>query len=99
MLVEVGAVRAGHRVLVSAAAGGVGHLAVQIAKSFGAYVIGTAQRAKHEFVRAQGADEVSITSPATFRRRSATSTLSFKCSAASPLCELSNLGARRHARE
>ncbi|MGY2032239.1 zinc-binding dehydrogenase [Nocardia gipuzkoensis] len=58
MLVEVGAVRAGHRVLVSAAAGGVGHLAVQIAKSFGAYVIGTAQRAKHEFVRAQGADEV-----------------------------------------
>ncbi|MBF6341674.1 NADP-dependent oxidoreductase [Nocardia abscessus] len=58
MLVEVGAVRAGHRVLVSAAAGGVGHLAVQIAKSFGAYVIGTAQRSKHEFVRAQGADEV-----------------------------------------
>ncbi|MEW5629447.1 zinc-binding dehydrogenase, partial [Streptomyces hydrogenans] len=38
--------------------GGVGHLAVQIAKARGAYVIGTASAAKHEFVRSIGADEV-----------------------------------------
>ncbi|WP_197084443.1 NADP-dependent oxidoreductase [Saccharothrix sp. ST-888] len=41
-----------------AAAGGVRHLAVQIAKSLGAYVIGTAREAKHAFVRGLGADEV-----------------------------------------
>lgn len=57
-LVETGGLRAGQRVLVHAAAGGVGHLAVQIAKSFGAYVVGTASAAKHEFVRSLGADEV-----------------------------------------
>ncbi|GAB3962134.1 hypothetical protein GCM10029978_016690 [Actinoallomurus acanthiterrae] len=44
--------------LVHAAAGGVGHLAVQIAKLRGAYVIGTARKAKHDFVRGLGADEV-----------------------------------------
>jgi NADPH:quinone reductase-like Zn-dependent oxidoreductase len=33
-------------------------LAVQIAKSLGAYVIGTASAAKHDFVRGLGADEV-----------------------------------------
>ncbi|KHO17549.1 NADP-dependent oxidoreductase [Mycolicibacterium setense] len=58
MLVDVAHVTAGQRVLVSAAAGGVGHLAVQIAKARGAYVIGTARAAKHDFVRRLGADEV-----------------------------------------
>ncbi|WP_414939909.1 NADP-dependent oxidoreductase [Amycolatopsis sp. cmx-11-51] len=48
----------GHRVLVHAAAGGVGHLAVQIAKARGAYVIGTAREAKHDFLRNLGADEL-----------------------------------------
>ncbi|MEU6859927.1 NADP-dependent oxidoreductase [Glycomyces sp. NPDC046736] len=48
----------GQRVLVHAAAGGVGHLAVQIAKAKGAYVIGTASEARHELVRSLGADEV-----------------------------------------
>ena len=48
----------GQRVLVHAAAGGVGHLAVQIAKARGAYVIGTARAAKHEFLRGLGADEL-----------------------------------------
>jgi NADPH:quinone reductase-like Zn-dependent oxidoreductase len=57
-LVETGGLRSGQRVLVHAAAGGVGHLAVQIAKSFGAYVVGTASAAKHKFVRSLGADEV-----------------------------------------
>ncbi|MGI5217101.1 NADP-dependent oxidoreductase [Nocardia sp. CA-290969] len=49
---------AGDRVLIHAAAGGVGHLAVQIAKSRAAYVIGTARAANHEFLRDLGADEV-----------------------------------------
>jgi NADPH:quinone reductase-like Zn-dependent oxidoreductase len=58
ILVETAAVGPGQRVLVTAAAGGVGHLAVQIAKARGATVIGTARRAKHDFLRALGADEV-----------------------------------------
>lgn len=57
-LVDTAGVRAGQRVLIHAAAGGVGHLAVQIAKSRGAYVIGTASAAKHDFLRSVGADEV-----------------------------------------
>lgn len=57
-LVDTAQVRPGQRVLVHAAAGGVGHLAVQIAKASGAYVVGTARSAKHAFVRGVGADEV-----------------------------------------
>lgn len=57
-LVDTAGVRAGQRVLVHAAAGGVGHLAVQLAKAHGAYVLGTASAAKHDFVRSLGADEV-----------------------------------------
>ncbi len=56
-LVDIADVRPGQRVLVHAAAGGVGHLAVQIAKAKGAYVIGTASAEKHEFLRSIGADE------------------------------------------
>lgn len=58
VLVETADVRPGQRVLVTAAAGGVGHLAVQVAKARGAYVIGTARRVKHQFLRQLGADEV-----------------------------------------
>ncbi|MFF3211630.1 NADP-dependent oxidoreductase [Streptomyces sp. NPDC002886] len=57
-LVDTAGVSAGQRVLVHAAAGGVGHLAVQIAKARGAYVIGTASAAKHGLLRELGADEV-----------------------------------------
>ena len=57
-LVDVAQVRPGQRVLIHGAAGGVGHLAVQIAKGLGAQVIATATRAKADFVRALGADEV-----------------------------------------
>ncbi|MCJ1679788.1 NADP-dependent oxidoreductase [Streptomyces sp. APSN-46.1] len=57
-LVDTAGLRAGQRVLVHAAAGGVGHLAVQIAKALGAYVIGTASAAKHGLLRELGADEV-----------------------------------------
>lgn len=57
MLVDVAKVEPGQRVLISAAAGGVGHLAVQIAKAHGAYVIGTARTAKHDFLVELGVDE------------------------------------------
>jgi NADPH:quinone reductase-like Zn-dependent oxidoreductase len=49
---------AGQRVLIHAAAGGVGHVAVQIAKARGAYVIGTASAGNHDLVRGLGADEL-----------------------------------------
>jgi NADPH:quinone reductase-like Zn-dependent oxidoreductase len=57
-LVDTAHVRPGQRVLVHAAAGGVGHLAVQIAKALGAHVTGTARRPKHGLLRALGADDV-----------------------------------------
>ena len=57
-LVDTADVQPGQRVLIHAAAGGVGHLAVQIAKARGAYVIGTASAAKHDLLRSLGADEV-----------------------------------------
>jgi NADPH:quinone reductase-like Zn-dependent oxidoreductase len=49
-------VQAGQRVLIHAAAGGVGHFAVQLAKELGAYVIGTSSAAKRVFVLSLGAD-------------------------------------------
>jgi NADPH:quinone reductase-like Zn-dependent oxidoreductase len=55
-LVETAGVQRGDRVLVHAAAGGVGHLAVQIAKARGAHVIGTARAGKHEFLHGIGVD-------------------------------------------
>lgn len=57
-LVDVARVKAGDRVLIHAAAGGVGHVAVQIAKAKGAYVVATASAEKHDFVRSIGADEL-----------------------------------------
>ncbi|MDA3628639.1 NADP-dependent oxidoreductase [Saccharopolyspora sp. WRP15-2] len=57
-LVDTAHLQAGQRVLIHAAAGGVGHAAVQIAKARGAYVIGTASAGKHEFLRGLGADEL-----------------------------------------
>ena len=57
-LADTARLSAGQRVLVHAAAGGVGHLAVQIAKARGAYVIGTASAGNHDLVRGLGADEL-----------------------------------------
>jgi len=57
-LVNVAGLQAGQRVLIHAAAGGVGHLAVQIAKGLGAHVIGTARAGNHAFLRELGADEL-----------------------------------------
>ncbi|WP_461120379.1 NADP-dependent oxidoreductase [Saccharothrix stipae] len=56
-LVDVAGVRLGHRVLITAAAGGVGHLAAQIARARGAVVTGTARAAKHGFLAGIGVDE------------------------------------------
>jgi NADPH:quinone reductase-like Zn-dependent oxidoreductase len=56
-LVETANVKPGQRVLVLAAAGGVGHLAVQIAKARGAHVLGTARAEKHAFLADLGVDE------------------------------------------
>lgn len=68
-LVETAALARGQRVLILGAAGGVGHLAVQVAKSRGAYVIGTASAGKHPFLAALGADEaVDYTSEAVEER-------------------------------
>ncbi len=44
--------------LIHAAAGGVGHLAVQIARHHGAYMIGTARADRREWLTTLGADEV-----------------------------------------
>jgi NADPH:quinone reductase-like Zn-dependent oxidoreductase len=57
-LVHAVRVTEGDRVLIHAGAGGVGHVAIQIAKARGAHVITTASLAKHEFLSALGADEV-----------------------------------------
>jgi NADPH:quinone reductase-like Zn-dependent oxidoreductase len=54
MLVWLGNVRRGERVLVHAAAGGVGQAAVQICKHRGAIVLGTASASKHDRLRAMG---------------------------------------------
>jgi NADPH:quinone reductase-like Zn-dependent oxidoreductase len=55
---DVADVKAGQRVLVIGAGGGVGTLAVQIAKAFGAHVSGVCSGAKAELVRSLGADDV-----------------------------------------
>ncbi|MFE7500468.1 NADP-dependent oxidoreductase [Streptomyces albidoflavus] len=57
-LIDTAGIGPGQRVLIHAAAGGVGHVAVQIAKAHGAYVIGTASAPKHDLLRELGADEV-----------------------------------------
>ena len=55
-LVIMGGLDEGERVLIHAAAGGVGIAAVQIAKSRGAEIFGTASASKHEAIREQGVD-------------------------------------------
>jgi NADPH:quinone reductase-like Zn-dependent oxidoreductase len=55
-LIGYGSLRAGEKVLIQAAAGGVGMSATQIAKRFGAEVWGTASPSKHEAIRANGVD-------------------------------------------
>jgi NADPH:quinone reductase-like Zn-dependent oxidoreductase len=55
---DLGEVKAGQRVVVIGAAGGVGSFAVQLAKASGAQVTGVASTTQAELVRSIGADEV-----------------------------------------
>jgi NADPH:quinone reductase-like Zn-dependent oxidoreductase len=57
VLFDAAGLTAGQRILIHAAAGGVGTFAVQLAKWKGAYVIGTASARNHAFLRELGADE------------------------------------------
>jgi len=57
-LFDAGGLSSGQRVLIHAAAGGVGHLAVQLAKWKGAHVIGTAAARDHDFLCKLGVDQV-----------------------------------------
>ena len=56
-LFDAGQLSAGQKVLIHAAAGGVGHIAVQLAKWKGAYVIGTASGRNENFLCKIGVDE------------------------------------------
>jgi len=58
VLTELCDLKPGQRVLIHAGAGGIGTIAIQIAKSLGAHVITTASAGNHELVRALGADQV-----------------------------------------
>ncbi len=55
-LVVMGGLKPGERVLIHAAAGGVGISATQIAKRIGAEIFGTASASKHAAIREQGVD-------------------------------------------
>lgn len=57
-LFETAGLQAGQTVLIHAAAGGVGHIAVQLAKWKGATVIGTASAVNHDYLRQLGADQL-----------------------------------------
>lgn len=57
IVVDTAHVQAGQRVLITAAAGGVGHFAVQFARHRGAHVIGTARAPRHPWLKELGAAE------------------------------------------
>ncbi|RLP70681.1 NADP-dependent oxidoreductase [Mycetocola reblochoni] len=57
LVVDTARAHRGQRILIHAAAGGVGHFAVQFARYFGAEVIATASAENHDWLRVLGADE------------------------------------------
>jgi NADPH:quinone reductase-like Zn-dependent oxidoreductase len=65
-LFEHGGLEAGQRVLVHGAAGGVGHLAVQLARARGAHVVGTASGEGVDGARRLGAEQVVDTASERF---------------------------------
>jgi synaptic vesicle membrane protein VAT-1 len=56
MMLFTGTLRPGSSVLIHSAAGGVGLAAIQIAKTRGCIIFGTASPSKHDFLRSQGVD-------------------------------------------
>lgn len=56
-LLDFGQIKEGDRVLIHAGSGGVGSFAIQIAKSFGAYVLSTASGSNEKFLKELGVDE------------------------------------------
>lgn len=58
VLSELGQIGPNQRVLIHAGAGGIGTVAIQIAKTLGAYVITTASAGNHELVCSLGADQI-----------------------------------------
>ncbi|MGJ6964981.1 SDR family NAD(P)-dependent oxidoreductase, partial [Streptosporangium sp. G11] len=64
-LVDLAGLKAGEKVLIHAAAGGVGMAAVQLARHFGAEVYGTAGTGKWDVLRSLGLDEAHISSSRT----------------------------------
>ncbi len=68
VLHQYGNLQRGERVLIHAAAGGVGHLAVQIAKKMGAEVFATATQKNHQFLSDLGADHCIDYSQAPFEQ-------------------------------
>lgn len=65
-LVDTAKVQAGQRVLITAAAGGVGHFAVQFARVLGAEVIATASARNHDWLTKLGASSVIDYTAVTF---------------------------------
>ncbi|MFD6397472.1 NADP-dependent oxidoreductase [Nocardia sp. NPDC060249] len=57
-LTDAAGVLPGQRVVITAAGGGVGHFAVQLARQLGAHVIAVARADKHDWLAALGADEL-----------------------------------------
>lgn len=57
-VIDLARVTSGQRMLIHAGAGGVGHMAVQVAKFYGAWVATTASSGNHEWLRSLGADQV-----------------------------------------
>ena len=58
ILLDEAKVTEGDTVLISAAGGGLGNIAVQLAKARGAKVVGLTSKSKFDFVRSLGADQV-----------------------------------------
>jgi len=84
---DKGRVRAGQRVLVNGASGGVGQFAVQIAKSMGAHVTGVCSTGKVAMVRDLGADSVIDYHEADFTQRAERYDLVLDCVGNRPLAD------------